>query len=96
MKFLKTERERHESMKCVKILNIQFVFREDLIYYQNEYNDRKRLCILKSLKQKIFELTHNKHNYEKFHRIYKRIVESYYFKHLIKRLKRYILHCPKC
>ena len=96
MKSLKAERERHGSMKYVKIFNIQFVLRENLIYYQNEYNDRKRLCIFKSLKQKIFELTHNKHNHKRFHHIYKRIVESYYFKHLIKRLKRYILHCSKC
>ena len=98
MKSLKTERERFkdESIKYIKIFNIQFILREDLIYYQNKYNNQKRLYIFKSLKQKIFELTYNKHNYKKFHRIYKRIIESYYFKHLIKRFKRYILHYSKC
>ena len=98
LKSLKVERERlkNELMKCIKIFNIQFVLRKDLIYYQNEYNNRKRLYILKSLKQKIFELIYNKHNYKEFHRIYKRIVESYYFKNLIRRFKRYIFHCSKC
>ena len=33
---------------------------------------------------------YDKHNYKGFYHIYKRIIESYYFKHLIKRLKRYI------
>ena len=98
LKFLKAEKERlkDELMKCIKIFNIQFVFREDLIYYQNEYNNRKRLYIFKSLKQKVFELIYNKHNYKGFYYIYKRIVESYYFRHLIRRLKRYIFHCLKC
>ena len=52
LKSLKIERERlkDKSMKCIKIFNIQFVFREDLIYYQNEYNNRKRLYIFKNLK----------------------------------------------
>ena len=98
LRSLKVERKRfkNELMKYVKIFNIQFVFRKDLIYYQNEYNNRKRLCIFKSLKQKIFELIYNKHNYKEFYYIYKRIIESYYLRHLIRRLKHYIFYCSKC
>ena len=98
LRSLKAEKKRlkNKSMKYIKIFNIQFVLRKDLIYYQNEYNNRKRLYIFKSLKQKIFELIYNKHNYEGFHYIYKRIIESYYFQHLIRRFKRSILYCSKC
>ena len=34
-------------------LNLQFVYRCDLIYYIVD-DDKKRLCISKSLKQKVF------------------------------------------
>ena len=33
-----------------KKMNVQFIFYKNLIYYQNEYNNRKRLCIFKSFK----------------------------------------------
>ena len=96
---MKIKKERFKNNKLreyIKIFNIQLIFREDLIYYQNKYNNRERLCILKNLKRKFFELIYDKHNYEKFHRIYERIVKLYYFKHLIKRFECYILYCFKC
>ena len=44
----------------------------------------------------MFELTYDSQNHDDFYKIYKRIVKNYYIKHLIRRLKRYILHCPQC
>ena len=48
------------------------------------------------MKQKMFELTHDFQNYNDFYKIYKRIVESYYIRHLIRKFKRYILYCSQC
>ena len=44
----------------------------------------------------MFKLTHDFQSHDDFHKIYKRIIENYYIKHLIRRLKRYILHCSQC
>ena len=44
----------------------------------------------------MFELTHNSQNHNDFHKTYKRIVENYYMRHLIRRFKKYILHYSQC
>ena len=76
--------------KKIRIKRIQFLFKKSLIYYQDEMNDLLRLCILKKLKKKFFELVHDSHSHERFQRIYDRIVFNYYMRHLTRRLKRYI------
>lgn len=88
--------EEKQSVEHVRLPNIQFLLRNDLIYYLDDFNDRERLCIPKQLEQKIFELAHDKHSHGGFQRTYERIVEAYYMRHLTRRLKRYILHCPEC
>lgn len=97
---LEAEKERlskeKEKVELVKLSNIQFVLRDGLIYYQDDHNDRERLCIPKTLEQKVFEMAHDKHSHGGFQRTYERIVEAYYMRHLTRRLKRYILHCPEC
>ena len=75
---------------------MQFLLGDNLIYYQDNLNDRERLCIPKKLEQKVFELAHDNHSHGGFQRTYERIVEAYYMRHLIWRLKRYILHYPQC
>ena len=79
----------------MKFLNIQFVWWKKLVYYRDLFNFKKRFYIFKSIKQKIFELTYDFQNYNDFHKIYERIIKSYYMRHLIRRLKRYILHYPQ-
>ena len=88
--------EKQEPVECVKLPNIQFLLRDEIIYYQDEFNERERLCIPKKAEQKIFELAHDNHSHAGFHRSYERIVETYYMRHLTRRLKRYIVHCPEC
>ena len=48
------------------------------------------------MKQKMFKLTYDSQNHDDFHKTYERIVENYYMRYLIRRLKRYILHCSQC
>ena len=97
---LEAEKERllksEDSVEFVKLPNILFVLRDKLIYYQDEYNDRERLCVPKTLEQKVFENAHDKHSHGGFQRTYERISEGHYMRHLTRRLKRYILHCPEC
>ena len=77
--------------------SIKFRLREKLIYYVFEDNDNKnRLCISTSLKQKIFRMTHDLNNYDDFHKIYDKLVNFVYVKHLVKRLRVYIKHCSQC
>ena len=77
-------------------LNIRFKLRDGLIYYTNFNDDRKKLCIFNALKREIFELTYNRQHYEEFHKIYDRVVNFIYIKHLSKHLRAYINHCSKC
>ena len=49
-----------------------------------------------SWKKIIFATTHDENHHCDFHRVYVRISESLYIKHLIKKLKKYIKHCKKC
>ena len=88
--------EKKESVDPVHLPNIPFVLRDGLIYYVDELNARERLCVPKLMEQKIFELAHDGYSHGGFHRTYERIVEAYYMRHLTRRLKRYILHCPQC
>ena len=44
----------------------------------------------------MFELIYDFQSYNDFYKIYKRIVENYYMRYLIRRLKKYILHCSQC
>ena len=77
-------------------MNIRFKLRNELIYYTNFNDDRKRLCIFNALKREIFELTYDRQHYEEFHKLYDRIVNFIYMRHLSKHLRAYINHYPKC
>ena len=75
--------------------SLHFVYRHDLIYYIFD-DEKKRLCVPKSLKQKMFKLTHDQTHHEDFHKTYDRVASSIYIHQLIKRLRIYIAHCFEC
>ncbi len=75
--------------------DIDFSLRDDLIYYTS-IEKSLRLCILWFIKRDIYRMTHDDHHHCDFHRVYARVVESLYIRHLIKRLRRYIRHCRQC
>lgn len=76
-------------------MSLYFKLRNDLIYYINFDDDRKRLYIFNIFKKEIFELTHDRQNYKEFHKIYNRIVDFIYLKYFFKNLRAYIKHCSK-
>ena len=92
----KLEKDSEGVKGDVIVPNIQFFLRDNLIYYKDEYDDRERLCIPKSMEREVFDLAHDKRSHGGFHRTYEQIVGSYYMRHLTRRLKRYIQHCPDC
>ena len=55
-----------------------------------------KLCISKSIKQKVFKIAHDQTHHNEFHRIYDRLQYLIYIRHLIKRLRIYINHCSEC
>lgn len=66
------------------LTEISFLLHKDLLYYKNTDNDKERLCISKSTKKYIFQLTHDDHSHAEFQRTYKRIMKMYYMRYLIK------------
>ena len=98
---LNEERRNHQEQdggvtEDITLPNIQFFLRDELIYYRDALDNRERLCIPKSLEQNIFDQSHDMKSHAGFHRTYERIVQNYYMRHLTRRLKCYILHCPSC
>lgn len=75
--------------------NIEFILEEDQIYYVSR-EATSRFCISWSLKKRIYTLVHDNNHYCKFHRVYVRISNLLYIRHLTKRLRKYIKHCRKC
>ena len=75
---------------------LRFQYRNGFIYYTNEFDGRKRLCIPKTLREKIFELAHDRQSHGGFHKIYDRIVVSIYMRKFNRHLQQYIAHCPDC
>src|SRR5947207_4513025 len=69
---------------------------EDLVYYLNPVDTRRRLCIPKTLEKEIFEMTHDEHHHTGFHQVYSSIVTGLYIQNLSQCLKQYITHCSKC
>ena len=74
-----------------QVPEIDFCIKSDLIYYIGLFR-KQRLCILKDLKQEIFELAYNKHSHSGFYWTYEHITEALYIQHLLRQLKKYIKH----
>jgi len=47
------------KLKKIKVEDIQFIMKKELIYFQDEKNERLRLCISKAMKARIFKLSHD-------------------------------------
>lgn len=73
-----------------------FAYWNDFIYYINEINSCKCLCILICFKKKIFELAHNHQHHDEFHRTYNWIIISLFIHHFTQHLKTYIFYCSDC
>ena len=74
---------------------IEFILKNNHIYFVFE-DTTPHLCISWSMKKIIFATTHDENHHCDFHRVYVRISESLYIRHLVKRLRKYIKHCKKC
>ena len=74
---------------------IEFILKENHVYFVFE-NITSRFCILWFMKKIIFATTHDENHHCNFHRVYVRISEFLYIRHLIKKFKKYIKHCKKC
>ena len=69
--------------------NLRFKYRDDLVYYlnDNELNDdRERLCIFKKLVENIFVLIHDRLNHCDYHKMYNRIMISFYIRKFFRKL----------
>ena len=77
-------------------VDLRFKLREELIYYTNFNNERKRLYIFNSLEKKVFKLIYDRQHHESYYRTYDRISNSIYLRYLSKHLRTYIEYYSKC
>jgi RNase H-like domain found in reverse transcriptase/Integrase zinc binding domain len=68
-----------------------FVLKDDLIYYTRKGKDQ--LCMPQSMKKEIFKGAYDRNAYFGLQRSFERISETLYFRHLVKRLRKYIKTC---
>ncbi len=66
---------------------------DELIYYIDFMNTRRRLYIPKTLEKDIFFITYNEHAHAGFHRAYDTIV-SVYIRNLSRYFRIYIIYYP--
>lgn len=73
---------------------MRFRYRDNLIYYLDKKLDdnREHLCIFRKLVDDIFALIYDRLNYDDFHKIYNRIIASFYIRKLIRLFQIYITH----
>ena len=74
---------------------MRFKLRDELFYYINFNDEKKKLCIFNVFEKKIFEFIHDRQYYENFYKIYNRIAGSIYIKYLFKYFRFYIEHCSE-
>lgn len=75
---------------------INFVTREDLLYFVDPITQAEKLCIPSSMQQEVFEMAHDRHLHQGYHRAYERIQSSMFIRKLAKNLRKYIRYCPAC
>ncbi len=80
----------------IKKGTVPFVLNDELIYYIDLVDVRRRLCIPKTLEKDIFSITYNEYAYAGFHRAYDIIIANVYMRNLSRRLRIYITYCPQC
>jgi hypothetical protein len=68
---------------------------DDLIYYEDSSDFRRRLYISKNLEKKIFQIIYDERNHIDFYRAYDRIRASLYLHKLAKRFRTYIEYCSE-
>jgi hypothetical protein len=69
---------------------------EPLLFWRDDAAGTLRLCIPRSMSKVILELAHDKENHYGLAKTYNRLINTYFFPQLLKLLKTYIAHCPKC
>ena len=74
---------------------LPFVKRDDLLYHVNGAGVH-RLCVPSSMEKELFEQAHDMSSHGGYHRCHDRLSHSLYIRHLSKRLRQYIAHCPQC
>lgn len=76
-------------------IELRFKLRDNLIFYTNFDNDRENFYIFNIFEKKVFELIHDYQYYEKFYRIYNRIINFVYLRYFFKNLRIYIEYYSK-
>jgi len=67
---------------------------EDLIYINSRGHRSPRLCIPLSLEKEVFQAVYNELSYISFYRAYARVNEGLYIYRLLRRMRKYLEHCP--
>jgi len=72
------------------------VLNDELIYYINFIDTRRRLYIPKTLEKDIFFIIYDEYTHAGFYRAYDIIIASVYIRNLSRRFKIYITYYSQC
>ena len=74
----------------------RFFMENNLIYYADPADERRRLCIPSTMEKEIFKMAHDERNHAGFYRAYDTIMANFYMRNLSRRLKLYIAYYLSC
>ena len=89
------ESTRNSSDTPAETPGVRFRLKGELVYYICG-DGRDRLCIPETMEGEVFRMAHDLANHGGFHRTYDRLSNSVYIRQMVRRLRRYIAHCPDC
>ena len=67
-----------------RLFNLYFIYWNNLIYYINDVDEHKYLCISVCFEKKIFELVYDWQHHDEFHHIYDWIFSSLFLQYFTK------------
>jgi len=77
-------------------IEIDFEFRNNLIYYSDKDNIRLRLYISRSTEKDIFKTIYDDNYYSDYHRCFARICETLFISRALSKIRIYIEYCSVC
>lgn len=67
-----------------------------LLYYEDQMDNRLRLCIPRKLLKEVLQLAHDSEAHYGINKTYGRLLSSFFAPSLLRKVRQYISHCPKC
>ena len=75
---------------------LSFLVKEGLLYHVDQDQGLERICIPESVCADVFRLAHDELGHPGYYRTHERLAGAVHIRHLSKKLREFIRHCPRC